>query len=193
MITFAKFFRLLLLIVNDMSDIVSRLKAYMNHIGLPSTQFADTAGIPRPTISQIINGRNKKISNELISKLHEAYPTLNVLWLLFGDGDMEIDTNIEISEGQNTTNPPDSNQELIADEPYNENIGGIFSDNLQLRNSNIDEFAEENLNEEPQVSSAQRIITDKISPSKQTEVGRKIRYIMVYYNDNTFEVLTPDR
>lgn len=71
-------------------DIVSRLKLFMAHTGLPTTQFADEANIPRPTISQILNGRNRKISNEVIAKLHDGFPSLNILWLLFGDGDMEV-------------------------------------------------------------------------------------------------------
>jgi predicted transcriptional regulator len=52
-------------------DIVTRLKQFMDYTQLPSSQFADQAQIPRPTLSQIMNGRNKKISNELITKLHE--------------------------------------------------------------------------------------------------------------------------
>lgn len=79
-------------------DIVSRLKRFIEYTGLQVSQFADTALIPRPTLSQILNGRNKKISNELITKLHDAFPSLNVLWLMFGDGSMVDDENIEISE-----------------------------------------------------------------------------------------------
>lgn len=63
-------------------DFVTRLKQYIEFTGLPVSQFADTAQIPRPTLSQILNGRNKKISNELIAKLHEGFPRLNIIWLL---------------------------------------------------------------------------------------------------------------
>lgn len=70
-------------------DFVTRLKQYIEYTGLPFSQFADTAQIPRPTLSQILNGRNKKISNELIAKLHEGFPKLNVIWMLFGEGTME--------------------------------------------------------------------------------------------------------
>lgn len=85
----------------NIMDIVSRLKKFIEFTGLPVSQFADNALIPRPTLSQILNGRNKKISNELISKLHDAFPSLNVMWLMFGDGDMLDSRNIEISERQN--------------------------------------------------------------------------------------------
>lgn len=66
---------------------------------MANSQFADKADVPRPSLSQILNGRNKKISNEFITKLHDAFPSLNVLWLLFGDGDMVNDKNIQFSDG----------------------------------------------------------------------------------------------
>lgn len=82
-------------------DIVSRLRKFMDSQSITNSQFADTCGIPRPTLSQILAGRNKKISDELISKIHTGYPWLNVMWLLFGEGNMESDQNTQISEPQN--------------------------------------------------------------------------------------------
>lgn len=87
-------------------DIVDRLVAYRDYIGLTSSQFADKAGIPRPTLSQFLNGRNKRLSDDMTAKLHAAFPDLNILWLLFGEGDMVTSANIEISEGKNTEKSP---------------------------------------------------------------------------------------
>ena len=81
-------------------DIATRLKQFMTAKNIASSQFADSADIPRPTLSQLLNGRNKKISNELIGKIHEAFPSLNVMWLMFGEGDMECAVNTQISEPQ---------------------------------------------------------------------------------------------
>ncbi len=175
-----------------MDDIVSRLKSYMVHIGLPSTQFADFAGIPRPTISQIINGRNKKISNELIAKLHAAFPSLNVMWLMFGDGDMEIKSNIKTSEPKKTQNIPEPATDIFENETNSRPIDGLFADNMQLRNSNNDEFVEEGLNDDPTVTNSDVPYPNQKTPVRR-ETQRKISYIMVYYNDNTFEMLTPNK
>ena len=57
--------------INKM-DIVSRLKTFINYLGIPVTQFADNCRIPRPTLSQLLNGRNKKVSDELIGKIHDS-------------------------------------------------------------------------------------------------------------------------
>ena len=71
-------------------DLVSRLKFFLHHNGITNSTFADTCDIPRPTLSQLLKGRNKKVSDELISKIHSAYPTLNIMWLMFGDGEMIV-------------------------------------------------------------------------------------------------------
>ena len=41
-------------------DIVNRLKLFMESKGIAISQFADTCGIPRPTMSQILNGTQVK-------------------------------------------------------------------------------------------------------------------------------------
>lgn len=69
-------------------DTAERLRIFIQHTAQPYSQFADNADIPRPTLSQIINGRNKKISNEVFAKLHDAFPELNMMWLMFGEGPM---------------------------------------------------------------------------------------------------------
>ncbi len=70
-------------------DLINRLKHYMDIHQITISQFADRCGIPRPTMSQLINGRNKRISDEVINKVHSAFPDLSILWLMFGEGDME--------------------------------------------------------------------------------------------------------
>lgn len=69
-------------------DIVDRLNLFLEHQSISKSQFADSCGIPRPTTSQILSGRNKKISDEIISKIHSVYPELSILWLMFGEGSM---------------------------------------------------------------------------------------------------------
>lgn len=104
-------------------DFVTRLKQYIEYTSLPVSQFADTAQIPRPTLSQILNGRNKKISNEIIAKLHEGFPRLNIIWLLFGDGNMEVSP-----AGQDSVSPQNSlfgtNVDTVSDYEERPPYGG---------------------------------------------------------------------
>ena len=71
-------------------DIVIRLKEFIARLGISVSTFADNCGIPRPTLSQLLNGRNRKISNEVLEKIHRAYPQVNMSWLMFGEGDMFV-------------------------------------------------------------------------------------------------------
>lgn len=87
-------------------DIATRLKEFLDHTGMQSTQFADACGIPRPSFSQLLRGRNRKVSDEVIAKIHESFPQLSILWLMFGEGEMVTSPNIEISEPENSVNPP---------------------------------------------------------------------------------------
>ena len=117
-------------------DIVSRIKEFMNLSQISSSQFADTCNIPRPTISQILNGRNKKISDEIIGKIHSSFPSLSMLWLMFGEGDMLLNKNIEISAAKNMSN---------FDNMYSQPIdNGLFGPSLDF-NLDSTENTSENL------------------------------------------------
>ena len=152
-------------------DFVSRLKRYIECKNLQNSQVADMAGIPRPTLSQLLTGRNKKVSNELIEKLHQAFPSLNVLWLLFGDGPMEVGGNIEFSE------------------PENESESDIFSSQISENTNTYDTLQAETdqKNESRHMTSIQLGDGSNLSPE------RRVQSIMVFYSDNSFEVFEPAR
>lgn len=65
-----------------------RLKVFMDSTGLNNSQFADRCRLPRPSFSQILSGRNKKVSDVVLTRIHDAFPQLNMLWLMFGEGPM---------------------------------------------------------------------------------------------------------
>lgn len=165
-------------------DIVSRLRRFIDYIGIPVTQFADTCRIPRPTLSQLLNGRNKKVSDELIGKIHEAYPSLSVLWLMFGEGTMESGANIEISEPQKSVSHTSA-------APQATEIQASFPE-LDFSSDYTDSFANEDEDLAPENSGttatpddAEKIIS--FSPDRT----RKIVNIIVYYDDNSFESFVP--
>lgn len=176
-------------------DIVNRLKKFMNALGVANSQFADTCRIPRPTISQILNGRNKKISDELISKIHEAYPQLSVLWLMFGEGDMLNGLNIEFSGLKNSSNCQSGSIEISENKPimgqldfdsYQQNS---MSDNLLMPKQQIMSLSEhseggDNITE---------VLSEKIDCKPKILYGKDKRVIeiRVFYDDNSYEIFVP--
>lgn len=64
-----------------------RLKVAIQDLGITASEFAEKCGISRATLSQLLTGRNKKISDVIISQIHAAYPDLSIMWLLFNEGE----------------------------------------------------------------------------------------------------------
>ena len=94
------------------SPIIGRLKEFMVYCQLTNSQFADYTGIPRPTLSQLLHGRNKSVNDQLIKKLHDSFPNLNIVWLLFGKGDMLLNANSETSGTQNSSKSANSENQF---------------------------------------------------------------------------------
>lgn len=167
-------------------DLVARLKRYMEHVNLPISQFADVAQIPRPTLSQILTGRNKKISNELLTKLHTAFPSLNISWLLFGDGSMDIENNSIASESayyatsddQNSVQAPSINPQVASNPSIHEPTMPQVNDLPGLGDM--------------QLAAADDFAADTKHPYAQSgDTQKKIKTIIVFYSDNSFEIFNP--
>lgn len=186
-------------------DIVSRLKTFINYLGTPVTQFADSCAIPRPTLSQLLNGRNKKVSDELIGKIHDAFPDLSVLWLMFGEGDMLHNKNIEISEPQNDSIFDYSQQQSIEKELATQSIdfdreftsgtqnnfsGHISTSDTRTGGNTTLDFSKDS------ASGSSGDKTSQASPSRisfNSDESKKIVNIIIYYNDNSFESFIPNK
>lgn len=171
-------------------DIVNRLILFMEKHGIGSTQFADSCGIPRPTLSQILSGRNKKISDAVISKIHNAYPQLSVLWLLFGEGQMESFQNAPVSEPQNASQISASPALTPGYRPLQpENLDsddGLFGLNSSGEPLIFDD--EEPLHES---SAAPDYNNDSPTVTIPADGSKSIVNIMVFYSDNSFQSFVP--
>jgi len=191
-------------------DLVSRLKHYLDSRQISITQFADECGIPRPTGSQLLAGRNKKVSDEIISKIHSAYPNLNIVWLMFGEGNMMTDGNIEISEPQISPVSASAHQQS----PINQQIDfGLDFDDTPMQNSSEKSAAtpsapEANTTftfatpvepaEPPTRPSAGFPSSSAVTDSNDDSItlttgkGKRVTGIVVYYDDCTYESFIPD-
>lgn len=177
-------------------DIVNRLMTFMEAHGIGSTQFADSCGIPRPTLSQILSGRNKKISDAVISKIHNAYPHLSVLWLLFGEGQMETHANNALSEPQTGVKTPaqtaQTNVFRPSDAPSSddskESADGLFGP-ASMGDTLIFED-EESVGD---ISAEDERMSDAESATVAipADGSKSIVNIMVFYSDNSYQSFVP--
>lgn len=175
-------------------DIISRLKYFLQLNDITSSQFADTCDIPRPTVSQLLNGRNKKVSDEVIAKIHSSYPNLSIMWLMFGEEPIAIDNKVldskpsEILKSQTNSNLFSNN--LDSDERKIVFSGNEFSrdDNHGGTNSTGNTISEVMANIARQVGAVDPV-NNKMSGTSAT---RKIVNVMVFYSDNSFQSFSPD-
>ena len=203
---------------DSFEPIVERLKQYIAEKGLTNTQFADRAGIPRPTLSQILHGRNKTINDVLLRKLDAAFPDFNLSWLLFGRGDMRNIANSEISEPENAANPLLHTNQYADNKPNNPETDNPCNHRELSQSTNIPPLPGINVPDSvpdnaPFAISSSSAVKNNTSQSCNTAalnnvqhdstpiIGinsngagqRRVVSIMVFYNDNSFETFVPEK
>ena len=157
-------------------DIVSRIKTFLSVNGISNSIFADKCDIPRPTLSQLLNGRNKKVSNEVLDKIHIAYPDLSMMWLMFGEGEM-------LSEiGKNITNVQSS----------------IFDENEEFETEKLIDSNDTNIEDASSVAMVLQSLSKTFDNNKKIKQEglsdeKRIVNIMVFYSDNSFESFVPSK
>lgn len=171
-------------------NIAIRLKGFIDHEGLSHSQFADRCDIPRPSLSQILSGRNKKVSDVIVSQIHKAFPQLSILWLMFGEGPMILDNRHtlqnETPDGQNVASDANlfsENLEFAGNDPtfqFDPNLSGLNKPSKPIK-------ASDNKRVEDDLKIAQlQLQIDKLMKNP-----RKVSHITVYYDDSTFETFYP--
>lgn len=106
----------------DTDNVAIRLKGFIDSQKLSHSQFSDRCGIPRPSLSQILSGRNKKVSDVIIGQIHRAFPNLSILWLLFGEGPMLLPSG-DGSGNSAATNAPSASAQPIGSQPLGSESG----------------------------------------------------------------------
>jgi len=180
------------------NPILFRLKQFLASTGLSSTQFADKAGIPRPTFSQLLHGRNKSINNQILVKLDENFPELNTLWLLFGRGSMHVNSNSEISEAQNSDSDGLLKSQPTAMAHVTEEKKTEYRRSQGLQTTTISDLLGQNMRQQPEKAdtpsdSGAWSASVLCSPADEDtpKSGKKITSIIVLYSDSSFETFLP--
>lgn len=186
------------------NTIASRMKMFIDSAGLTSTQFADMCGIARPSLSQILSGRNKKISDKIISLIHKTFPDLSVLWLLFGEGPVKnssIGGNESISGTGRSRNLEGGVINFGTEKEGDslgimaENPGELTKGTLSYNNSRENGLNDHNIGSNYSKNSSLEVNIQLLDLQRQIENlknnPRKVLQITIYYDDSTFETFVP--
>ncbi len=152
-------------------SISDRFKMVMDREKLTAGAFAESIGVAQATISHILGGRNKYPSTDVIIRLSQRYPDINLDWLINGKGKM--------------SSLPDAAQESENDYP-------LFADNLENPSdeSNETENRKEISSEMP-LTAPKEVVKQEIIYKERPP--RKIVEIRIFFDDNTYETFKPEK
>lgn len=175
-----------------MDAVAKRITLLIEHLDLSSAEFADACEIKRPILSHILSGRNNP-SLMVVSHVIEAFPNVNLNWLLLGKGHMFTNVN----ERQTTTKPNDTytnvNQRAALAPPVvnspklnvtpaqNQQLAAVTNVNSSVSKQNIEIPANKEAAAPMQINQL---------PLQQLQIKtnqRQLRQIVMFYTDGTFE------
>lgn len=130
-------------------NFATRLNVFLKFKGISPTAFADICGIPRPSMSQILNGRNKKINDVVVGAIHDKFPELSVVWLLFGEGDMLLSSFDDSDSSGMLTDGGSTDDSLFLGVSDFEEPAPYGNSNFIDPSPGIDNFNSQNLRQNP--------------------------------------------
>ncbi|AIG31949.1 helix-turn-helix transcriptional regulator [Flavobacterium psychrophilum] len=157
----------------NIDDFIKRLEIILDYYGLSASGFADKVGVQRSSLSHLLSGRNKP-SLDLILKINENFPEVDLYWILNGKGnfpELEIKTEPNI---QNTTPILNSNIE----ENMPEDFPNLFSDEDQNVKNPVFENIKNNFSNTGNTSNAKH--------------NSEIERIVVFYKNGSFKNYLPE-
>lgn len=187
-----------------------RIKQIIEREEMTQSQFADFIGVNRPTLSHILAGRNNP-SMEVVMKIHQSFPKINILWLIDGKGSYEGDAVAEypagslredreadapdatVDERQSTfLSPYPNNKEENGEEAKDTTTdthfyqGELFAENavFSSKSAGGEKKRKEKVLQTPKMSDYQTGYQPLNSVQK---MQRKVVEIKIFYDDGTYE------
>lgn len=146
-----------------------RILQIIQEESLTNAEFAEKIGISTSSLSHILTERNKP-SLEVVMRIHKAYPSINLNWLLYGEGEMKV-----VEEG--TT---DGNSRQYSNEnPENASGYPVRFD-----------FRKENASSTPG-NGMQNTVKEEIKYIEKPHP--KIVEIRIFFDNGTYQVFRPEK
>ncbi|MBQ6084113.1 MAG: helix-turn-helix transcriptional regulator [Bacteroidales bacterium] len=145
-----------------MELIKDRLAHILRAKNLTATQFAEKMEIQPSNVSHLLNGRNKP-SLDFLIKLKEIFPEYSFDWIILGKKPITINDSNPVNSVENELKFEDAIEDRVVE-----------FDNID---DDYDEVSE--------------IVEKSIDNQLERKNNEGVKKLIVVYNDNTFEVLTP--
>ncbi len=140
---------------------------------MTAAQFAEKIGISPSSLSHILSGRNNP-SLEVVMKIHKSCNYVNLPWLLYGDGQMEVQAQV-----------PESAEMGIS--------GISLFDESAIFTSEGTDDRENRKEMQPKspVYAPKEIVREEIKYIEKP--ARKITEIRIFFDNGTYETFRPDK
>ena len=173
-----------------------RIELLMKCYNLSSSQFADKTGIQRASVSHILSGRNNP-SLEVMLKIYESFPGLDMKWLMTGVGEEPVG---DVSVVKETETSPQvaglfSGFENAADDdnhlPF---VNAVVSESVvpAVRKPRVQPEVQRVSDTSAPQPEKRRAVQSRVA-AQAPVAQRKIKEVRVFYTDGTYEVLVPER
>ena len=171
-----------------------RIELLMKCYDLSPSQFAERTGIQRASVSHIISGRNKP-SLEVMLKVYDAFPGVDMKWLMTGVGEEPV------RQAAADITP-------VTDDTLFSAVDVASKNSLRMENTLFAPVAEPVLREEPKLRKTpvqqpvreknvsdvrpRRAPSNRLPQAAALQPDKKIKEIRIYYSDGTYETLVPE-
>lgn len=162
-----------------------RVELIMRCYNLTPSQFADRTGIQRASVSHILSGRNKP-SLEVMLKIYESFPGLDMAWLMTGRG--------TVPEPQAEHNTMEESLPLAMPELFMRSQMETAPTPVTTPEP-APQKAPKSVMPKPQALErpARRVSSRSVSQPEVNVSVRKIKEIRIFYTDGTYETMVPER
>lgn len=158
-----------------------RIELLMKCYELSPSQFADRTGIQRASVSHILSGRNKP-SLEVMLKIFDAFPGIDMKWLMTGIGEEPVNEAVQPAS-QNTFFPDD-----------NALRSSVHKNEVQQEVAAVMPLVQQTaLQHRQNQSKPQRKQPQSRQQAPSQEQTRRIKEVRIYYTDGTYEILLPEK
>lgn len=154
-----------------------RIELLMKCYELSPSQFADRTGIQRASVSHILSGRNKP-SLEVMLKIFDAFPGIDMKWLMTGIGEEPVNEAVQPAS-QNTLFPDD-----------NALRSSVHKNEVQQEVAAAMPLVQQPRQYQPKPQRKQPQSRQQAPSQEQT---RRIKEVRIYYTDGTYEILLPEK
>ena len=153
---------------------VNRIFAFIESLQLTPTEFADTIGVSRASISSIKTGRTQPTLS-LVEKIKQRFPEIDINWLILGEGDAPI-VNCSEKEIELFSNDEIKSEIEVVPNSSNDDTANEYQAVYIAETPRKTDEGTQEINRE----------TDVLTQSK-FERKRSIKKVILLYDDGSFE------